>query len=125
MIIGEVNAGSEVTIIVTLCSEANQEHAEYEIQAVVNTGFGGHLTLPRSYIDSLDLKPMGVQEVTTAFGDTHIVNQFYARIIWDGHARNVCVLAIEGQPLVGTRLLSECDFYARIEDGGAVTILPL
>jgi predicted aspartyl protease len=42
--------------------------------------------------------------------------------LWDGEELDVEVLAMEGQPLLGTSLLDEHDVQIQFTEGGLVTI---
>ncbi len=44
---------------------------------------------------------------------------------WDDEPRSTEVLALEGEPLIGTRLLREMLLQAEMSDGGTVQIEPL
>ena len=52
MIEGTVNENYEATIRLTLRGTTGEEH---DIEAIIDTGFTGHLTLPRALIDRLAL----------------------------------------------------------------------
>ena len=57
MIAGTVNAAREARIPLTLRAPLGTTH---EIDALIDTGFDGFLTLPPSVIVALGLKPMPV-----------------------------------------------------------------
>jgi hypothetical protein len=48
-----------------------------------------------------------------------------ATVLWEGQEGDVEVLAMAGQPLLGTSLLEDHDVQIQFTDGGLVTIEPL
>jgi clan AA aspartic protease len=94
-----------------------------EIEAILDTGFTGHLTLPRTVIDELAPRWQGVREAVLADGRRVALETFRARVIWDGATREVQVLASQGSDApVGMALLWGYEVRLRGEEGGAVVI---
>jgi clan AA aspartic protease len=121
MITGTVTADLEATIRLKLrVSVTNGQ--EQEIEAVVDTGFNGFLTLPSALISSFGLPTRGSRQATLADGQTVRLDVYRATIIWDGQPRDVLVLAAEGGPLVGMSLLQGFRLTVDVADGGSVTI---
>jgi predicted aspartyl protease len=69
MIIGIVNANLEATIRLIVRGAQGQEHA---IEAVINTGFTGSLTLPAELIAALGLTWHGHAQAELADGNLHL-----------------------------------------------------
>jgi clan AA aspartic protease len=94
-----------------------------EVEAILDTGFTGHLTLPRTIVDKLAPRSQGVREAVLADGHRVALETFRARVVWDGETREVQVLASRGgDALVGMALLWGYEVRLRVEEGGAVVI---
>lgn len=92
------------------------------IDAVIDTGFDGSLSLPPPLVSKLDLPLQG--SARTVLGDgSRIVFDFYeATVIWDGLARRVSVDEADTDPLVGMGLLAGYELSIEVVKGGAVAI---
>ena len=119
MIIGVVNANREATIRLVVRGANGQEH---EIEAVIDTGFTGFLTLPATLIASLGLAWHGREQAFLGDGSTQVFDVYAATVIWDGQARTVEADAADTDPLVGMGLIYGHELRIRAVDGGAVTI---
>lgn len=122
MITGFVTPYLEAIIRLTVRGSAGQE---VEIEAVVDTGFNGSLTLPRALITMLDLAWRRRGRAILADGSESIFDILEAIILWNGQARRVAVDAADTEPLVGMFLLSGCKLTIEAIDGGKVTIQEL
>jgi hypothetical protein len=58
--------------------------ARVEVEAVIDTGFTGHLTLPAGVVRSLALPGRGFVEVELADGSTSALSVYDARVLWGG-----------------------------------------
>lgn len=92
------------------------------IDAVIDTGFDGSLSLPPALISRLNLLLQG--SARTVLGDgSKIVFDFYeATVIWDGLTRRVSVDEADTDPLVGMGLLDGYELSIEVVSGGAVAI---
>jgi clan AA aspartic protease len=81
--------------------------ASRSIDAVIDTGFNGYLTLPAATITSLQLEWLCREEGTLADGSTEIFDVYIALILWDGNWRKVEVDAANAAPLIGMALLEK------------------
>jgi clan AA aspartic protease len=95
------------------------------IDAVIDTGFTGFLTLPLTIITSLDLRLYGREEGTLGDGSTCIFDVYSGLIIWDGEFRRIDVNASETSPLLGMSLLYGYQMRLDAIEGGMVTIQSL
>jgi clan AA aspartic protease len=95
------------------------------VSAVVDTGFNGALTLPASNIRTLALQLHGTRDALLADGSSLRLDVYRGTVIWDGSPRAIQVLAAEGGPLVGMRLMRGCELRIEVLDGGTVTITAL
>lgn len=69
MIEGTVNENFEATIRLTLRGTAGEER---EIEAIIDTGFTGHLTLPMTLIDRLALPWQSRGQALLNFGASNL-----------------------------------------------------
>jgi clan AA aspartic protease len=119
MIIGVVNTHHEATIDLIVQSANGQGH---DIDAVIDTGFTGFLTLPTSLIAALGLTWRGYASAVLGDGSLQQFDVYAATVIWDGQARLVEIDAAETDPLVGMGLLYGHEVRIQAIDGGTVTI---
>lgn len=119
MIIGVVNAYREATIHLIVQDANSQGH---DIDAVIDTGFTGVLTLPHSLITALGLAWRGYASAVLGDGSLQQFDVYAATVIWDGQARTIEVDAADIDPLVGMGLLYGHDVRMQVIDGGPVTI---
>ena len=95
MINGIVNIQIEAIISLKVLGSSG---AEATIEAVIDTGFNGYLTMPQPLIDFLGL-PWRRGSGTLADGSRIIFDIYEAEIIWDGESRRVAVDCSEADPL--------------------------
>ncbi len=119
MIHGVVNQICEATIPLVIINEKRQTKL---IDAVIDTGYTGYLSLPSEIITALDLAWTGVDRGTLGDGSEVTFEIYAATIIWDGQYRNIPVNEAETDPLVGMSLLYGYDLRIRAVEGGKVTI---
>ncbi len=118
MITGVVTANAAV-IAIHLVSTNGQTTT---LDAIVDTGFNGFLTLPLPEIARLGFAYQGNMEAVLGDGSDTMMDMFLGAVRWEGQLREGTVLAAEGTPLVGMDLLSGSRLCLDITDGGAVTI---
>jgi len=119
MILGVVNAHSEATIRLPVRDAAGHEH---EIEAVLDTGFNGSLTLLPAIIAALGLPWRTRSLVMLANGTDDLCDIYAATVIWDGRSRPILVEAADTDPLVGMALLYGHDVRMQVVAGGSVRI---
>ncbi len=122
MIAGVVNAQLEVTIRFPVLDATGQL---VEVEAVVDTGFSGLLTLPRSLVVALGLVWHSLRTVILADGSRLQLDAYSASVLWDGTLRSIEVYAVDSDQLVGMRMLQGYELRAEIRVGGNVTIAAL
>jgi clan AA aspartic protease len=118
---GFVTANLEARLGVTVQGPSGQIHPT---EAVIDTGFDGWLGLPPALVASLSLPFSHRQQGVLADGNPHEFEVFRGTVIWDGQTRNVEIVAIDSQPLVGVRLLRGTDLRIEFVNNGTVTITP-
>lgn len=119
MITGVVNANHEATIPLVVHAIHGQEEA---IEAIIDTGFTGSLTLPPMLIKALGLPWLGRQRAKLGDGSERFFDVYAATILWDGQVRTVETDATDTKPLVGMCLLAGHEVRIQVLDGGYVTI---
>ena len=122
MITGMVNADIEAVIQLVVVGPNRQQRT---VDAVIDTGFSGDLTLPPSVIASLDLTWLGREPGILADGGTDLFDVYSAIVLWDGQPRSIEVEAANTQPLVGMNLLRRHSLHMEIVPGGPVEIVAL
>jgi clan AA aspartic protease len=122
MMHGIVDRNCEATIRLVV---GNVDSQRQVIDAVIDTGFTGFITLPLAVITSLDLKLYGREEGTLGDGSSCIFDVYTGLLIWDGELRRIDVNASEATPLVGMSLLYGYRMQLDAIEGGSVTIQSL
>jgi clan AA aspartic protease len=122
MIQGVVNARLEATIRLRVRAS---DGSELDVEAVVDSGFTGSLTLPAAAITALDLAHQSGGRAVLADGSVQQVDVYAAEVDWDGSWRSVLVVELGGEALVGMRLLVGHELRVAVIPGGAVEITPL
>ncbi len=119
MIEGVVNADHEAVVTIPLRGSAGQEQ---EIEAAVDTGFNGYLTLPSAFVAELGLTLLGNVQAELANGSWDDFDVYGVSVLWDGQPRYVPADEADATPLVGMALLDSHTLYVEVEDGGRVVI---
>jgi clan AA aspartic protease len=119
MIIGVMTANREAVIHMLVRGSRGQER---QVEAVIDTGFTGFLTLPVELITDLALSFAGTTQATLGDGSEVHMDAFEATVLWDHQERSVVVLAAEGGALVGMAMLSGYRVTLEVKDGGSVII---
>jgi clan AA aspartic protease len=122
MMHGVVNLSCEATIALVVSNTNRQTQL---IDAVIDTGYTGFLSLPREIIVTLNLPWTGIDRGTLGDGSEVTFEVYAATVIWDGQYRNIPVNEAETDPLVGMSLLYGYDLCIRAVEGGNVTIKPV
>jgi clan AA aspartic protease len=117
--VGSVTPDREAVVRVTLQPARGPE---LEIDAIVDTGFSGHLTLPSLLIASMGLRLSGRAQVTLADGSMVLADVFFGTIIWFGQPRAIEIDSAETDPLIGMSLLHGSELRVEVVDGGNVVI---
>lgn len=122
MIHGVVNAELEATIRLHVTGPNGQRQ---EVTAIIDTGYNGTLSLPLSTVTALALPSSASRMVTLGDVSQHVFAFYTAHIDWEGQARHIRVLCVEGAPLVGTALLQGYRLEVECTPGGVVVLTPL
>ena len=119
MMTGQVTPNREAVIRVLVRGPRGQEA---QVEAVIDTGFNGFLTLPAQLIADLALPFAGTTRAALGDGSEVQMDVFEAAVLWDNQERGVVVLAAEGGALVGMSMLSGYRITLDVKDGGTVII---
>ena len=122
MITGQVTANREAVIELEIGSSNKQIE---KVEAVIDTGFNGYLTLPSDLVNRLNLQLAGNRRATLGDGNTVVLDVYLAKVTWHGQEREVLVLQAEGGPLVGMSLLYGNRVILTVVNGGDVTVDPV
>jgi clan AA aspartic protease len=122
MIIGRMNSRREAIIQLALLGENDRQQ---EIEAIIDTGYTGYLTLPTEVITRLRLTWYMQEEGFLGDGSLCIFNVYEASIVWDGLVRPIEIDEAQTDPLVGMGLLEGYELNIQGFPGGLVTIAPL
>ena len=119
MITGVVNARHEATIRLSVHHANGQEQ---EVEAILDTGFSGSLTLPPAIIAAFGLPWRTRGTVILANGSEDQFDIYAAIIRWNGTLRNILVEAADTDSLVGMALFTGYDVHLQVVEGGHVII---
>ena len=128
-----VSGGGEAVVALRVHGPAGRHAGEgnsseaVEVEAGIDTGFTGHLTLPRAMVRSLALPRRGFVDVELDDGRMTALDVYEARVLWHGRPRPIPVYETgeTGGPLVGMSLLRGSRLEAGAAPGGEVVIRPL
>ncbi len=119
MIAGVVNADYEAIIHLNIHGPTGREH---EIDAIIDTGFNGFLTLPPSVVTALGLIRLSRGRALLANGSEELFDIYGVTVLWEGQSRYVEADAVDTTPLVGMSLLEGYDLTIQVAQGGRVVI---
>ena len=118
MITGKITVHQEAVIELEVVGLNQTER----IEAVIDTGFTGYLTLPSTLINRLKLQQAGEQLTILGDENTVVLKRHVTKVLWHGEARDVYVLQAEGGPLIGMSLLHGSRLILDVVTDGDVTI---
>jgi clan AA aspartic protease len=119
MISGVVNGNLEATIRLLIRGPGGPEQ---EIEAVIDAGFNGFLTLSPALVRRLGLPHLRQSRVLLANGREELMDLYEVTLLWDGQWRTVETDAADTDALVGMSLLYRYSVYAEAVEGGQVVI---
>jgi clan AA aspartic protease len=122
MITGIVNGRLEATLRLTLRGPNGQIR---RVNAVVDTGFEGLLTLPPAVIAYLGLSWDERGSVILADGSQSVFDIYAGVVLWDRRKYTIRIHEADTTPLVGTALLAEYALNAEFRPRGKVTVTRL
>jgi clan AA aspartic protease len=99
--------------------------SEERIDAVIDTGYNGWLTLPAELITALKLPWKTVVTGTLADGSEAPFEVFEGQVIWDGKPRRVPIHEANAKPVIGMALLKGYELNIQVRSRGRVAIRQL
>lgn len=119
---GVVNANGEAMLRVVVGNLAMQRIV---VDAVIDTGYTGYLTLPPLTIAALNLPWRGSEEGILGDGSTQMFDVYSAIVIWEGEFRTIKINESDAGSLLGVGLLYGYEVCIQTINGGSVTIKAL
>ncbi len=119
MISGRVSAGLDPLVNIEF---GNGTGSFQSLQVVVDTGFSGELALPSELIQSLGLDYIDDVSVALADRQERPVRAYDGVVFWQGRSRDVMVLDMGSEPLLGMALLLGSRLTVSCRPNGAVAI---
>jgi clan AA aspartic protease len=119
---GRVSAYREAIVPLQIHGLQGQELA---IEAAVDTGFNGFLTLPPNVITTLSLPFRRNARVILGDGQSVMFDVHEAVVVWGGRLRRIPVDVADTNPLLGMSLLYGHELSVQVVEGGDVLIKEL
>jgi clan AA aspartic protease len=119
MMQGVVNLRREAMLTIVV---GNSNRQLQPIEALIDTGFNGFLSLPSTIITTLNLPWSGSDFVTLGDGSETFFDLYTAIAIWDGQYCEIDIAESETEPLLGTALLYGYRLQVDNIEGGIVKI---
>ncbi len=119
MMSGYVNPRCECILPVVV---GNDQGKRQLMNAVIDTGFSGFLTLPTEMISALDLPWSGSDVVTLGDGSETLFDFYTVKVIWDRQYLEIDVAESETESLLGMALLHGYRIQIDAIDGGSIKI---
>lgn len=122
MTTGSVSANNEAVVTIQLRSS---DDAEFSVDAILDTGFSGFLTLSPILIQQLGWTYRDSTPIVLADGTPRDTDVFEGRIRWNARWQTIRVQASDGGTLLGMGLLRDHFVGIEVITNGSVTIEPL
>jgi clan AA aspartic protease len=119
---GIVNEYLEPRISLTFVSATG---SRTEIEMVVDTAFEGFITLPRHILRNLRRLKRGTVRTVLADDSESRADYYVCTVIWNGRKRQIQVLLMDGDPLLGTEMMRNYSLSVDFVPGGTVSIRPI
>lgn len=119
MLTGRVTSEREAVVTIEVL---DAEGHPSRVEATLDTGYDGFLTLPRSLIEELGLSLIGPARAALGDGNEVSMNLFLGAVEWDDGIRDVLILEAEGGILVGMAMLFGCRMIMDVEEDGPISI---
>lgn len=113
---GLVNVNYEAVLRLAIASQGQTHH----IDAAINTGYRGFLSLPPHIVNHLALPYLGETQDIFSHDAQFSAPTYQAKILWDSRYREVPVHQINTSPFVGISLLKGYNLQLQIIENGIV-----
>jgi clan AA aspartic protease len=107
------------TVFLTIYDPSGQHD---DVEAIVDTGFTGYLTLPQDDVVALALPFVSYYNAGLADGSRVRLDVHEATVLWHGVQQTVLVLATGYEPLMGMSLIYGSRLTLEGVDGGTVIL---
>lgn len=118
MMQGYVNITYEAVISVVISHKGKLK----SVNAVIDTGFTGFLSLPSTVIAELELPWSYRDRATLGDGSETLFDIYEASVIWDGQFREIEINSADTEPLLGMSMLRGYRLQVDNIQGGLVMI---
>ena len=119
---GMVNTRLEAAIYLRLRAPTGEER---EVEAVIDTGYTGTLTLPIEIAEAIGLERRSGGHAMLADGTIRTFDTFAAEVFWGGRWTSIVVSAVGGGALLGMSLIAGRGLWIEAVPDGAVEIRTL
>ena len=119
MIVGVMNSQREAIVRLVIVGPGGQER---QIEAVLDTGYSGSLTLPSAVVSALDLPFRGRGSALLGDGSESEFDIHEATVAWAGQRRLAAIDVAETDPLLGIGLLLGNELTIQVIAGGVVAL---
>jgi clan AA aspartic protease len=119
---GKVNAGREAVVRIQVRGRGKSSR---KVNAVIDTGYTGSLSLPAATVRSLGMRRFGKRRAELADGRVVTFDVYAGSVIWNGRRIALEIDESPCDPLIGMRLLEGSELNIRVTHNGAVSIRPL
>lgn len=119
MIEGSVNAAYEAVVTLSL---QGSEGRTRDIEAVIDTGYTGTLTLPTAVVADLGLSFSHMGWAFLANDDVVSFDVHDVTVLWDDQPRHIKADATGSTPLMGMAMLDDHKLSVEVVSGGPVVI---
>ena len=119
MIKGKVRGNQQALVTIDVI---DGEGRPQPLEAILDTGFTGYLTLPTGSIQQLGLRSVGQRSFELANGELFEFEAYLAAVSWHGRISDALVLKSDSAPLLGMTLLWGSRVTADALTDGEVTI---
>jgi clan AA aspartic protease len=116
---GIVNADLAAVLTLRVLDASGHPH---DVDAVIDTGFNGYLTLPPALAAGLGLQWLCRQQGQLADGSLQTFDVYVGTVEWHGQPQAVEVDAANAQPLLGMALLEGSELRIEVRSGSPLTI---
>jgi len=122
MLVGAMNTQREAIVRLVVVGPGGQAR---EIEAVLDTGYTGSLTLPSAVVSDLHLPFRGRGSALLVDGGESEFDIHEATLVWAGERRLAAIDVAETEPLLGMGLLLGNELTVQVIAGGAVALQKL
>ena len=119
-----MNGTVSASLLAMLTIQVKGEEGQTEtVEAIVDTGYNGYITLPPFVLQSLSALPLPDKGIATLADGSEVETTAYlVRVVWDGTEKIVTADEAVGIPLIGMELM--LDYVVTVEawNGGQVIL---